>query len=186
MTSTTTPEAGDLILGLDPGIGTTGFGLVRRLPGAKVELVGGGVIRTQVGAPDPERLATLYGDLVEVLDQHRPDVVAVEKIFFKKNITTAILVSQARGVLLLAAGQRSLPVFEYSPVEVKSAVAGYGNAPKGQMQEMVRRVLGLGDRPRPDDLADALAVALCHSFRLGGARARTGASARVTAGGRNP
>ena len=163
---TGTGAGGRVILGLDPGLGTTGYGCLERLGPRRMRLLGAGVIRTRPGRADADRLVTLHDDLEAVLDRYRPDDVAVEKIYFKKNITTGIQVSQARGVLLLALGRRGLDVGEYSPVEIKSSVAGYGNAGKGQIQEMVRRILGLEEVPRPDDAADALAVALCHAFRL--------------------
>lgn len=155
----------DVVLGLDPGLGTTGFGVVRRLGPGRAALLGYGTIKTAPGTPDPDRLFELHRDMRALLDRYRPAEVAVEKIFFKKNQTTGIQVAQARGVLLLSLGERNLVPEEYSPVEVKAAVAGYGNAGKAQVQEMVRRLLKMDARPRPDDAADALAVALCRVFR---------------------
>jgi len=163
-----------VVLGVDPGIGTTGFGVVQRLGPTRATLLGYGVIRTPPRTPDPERLVTLYEDLGAVLDRYAPGEVAVEKIFFKKNITTGIQVSQARGVILLCMGERGLDVAEYSPVEIKSSVAGHGNAPKDQVQQMVRQSLSLDEVPRPDDAADALAVALCHTFRAAYTAPRAG------------
>ena len=161
------PGTPQIILGLAPGIGTTGFGVVERRGSRKFRFLSTGTITTKPRTPDPSRLVVLHRDMRELLERYEPDVVAIEKIFFSKNVTTGIQVSQARGVLLLAVGEKQLPLFEYSPVEIKASVAGYGDARKGQVQDMVKRLLDLPDRPRPDDAADALAVALCHGFRSG-------------------
>ena len=110
----------------------------------------------------PQRLVRVYDVIWELIRTHAPDVLAIEQLFFARNVTTALAVGQARGVVLLAAAQHGMPVFEYKPAEVKQAISGYGNADKGQMQEMVRILLGMDEIPRPDDAADALAVALCH------------------------
>lgn len=154
-----------VILGIDPGIGTTGYGALEGSTPYDLRFLGTGVIRTPIGRPDPERLGVLYEDIRTVLERYRPDFVAVEKVFFKKNITTAIQVAQARGVLLLAVGQRGLPVAEYSPVEIKASVGGWGKAGKPAIKLMVQRILKLPDLPSPDDAADALAIALTHAFR---------------------
>ncbi len=151
-----------LALGLDPGTATTGYGLVRQRPDGSLEAVGFGVITTPKDLPAPERLDLLYQELTQLLETHRPQTAAVEKLFFQKNISTAITVGQARGVLLLALAQNGLDVAEYTPNEVKQAVAGYGSADKRQVQEMVRVLLALPEIPRPDDAADALAIAICH------------------------
>ena len=151
-----------LALGIDPGTATTGYGLVRLTRDG--ELVAGqyGIISTPKDATASARLEMLYDQLKVLLKQHQPDTAAVEKLFFARNVTTAITVGQARGIVLLAAAKAGVPVVEYSPSEIKHAVAGYGKAGKTQMQEMVRIVLGLAAVPEPDDAADALAIALCH------------------------
>ena len=151
-----------LVLGIDPGTATTGFGLVRDLNDGSLEMVEYGTIQTPAGEPAHQRLATLYHRLNEILLLHRPDSVAVEKLFFQRNISTAIAVGQARGVILLAIAEAGLDVFEYTPNEVKQAVAGYGSAQKRQVQEMVRTLLVLSALPKPDDAADALAIAITH------------------------
>jgi crossover junction endodeoxyribonuclease RuvC len=151
-----------LALGIDPGTATTGYGLVRSHPDGSLEAVSFGVITTPKEMPAPERLDLLYQALNKILDQYSPETCAVEKLFFQKNVSTAIAVGQARGVLLLALAQKGLDVAEYTPNEVKQAVAGYGSAEKRQVQEMVRILLVLPEIPRPDDAADALAIAICH------------------------
>ena len=151
-----------LALGLDPGTATTGYGLVRIKPDGGLLSVKYGVISTPKNTPAAKRLVLLYDQLQEILLEHKPDTAAVEKLFFQKNVTTAISVGQARGVMLLALAQAGLESFEYTPNEIKQAVAGYGSAGKRQVQEMVRVLLVLDDIPRPDDAADALAVAITH------------------------
>jgi len=151
-----------LVLGIDPGTATTGYGLVRELPDGSIQAVEFGTILTPAGQPAPQRLALLYQRLREILLLHRPEGCAVEKLFFQRNVSTALAVGQARGVVLLAIAQSGLEVAEYSPNEVKQAISGYGSADKKQMQEMVRVLLDLDDIPRPDDAADALAVAITH------------------------
>lgn len=151
-----------LALGLDPGTATTGYGLVRLAPDGGLSAVEFGVISTPKDTPAPERLLTLYEQLQDLLHEHNPETVAVEKLFFQRNVTTALAVGQARGVMLLALARSGLEVFEYTPNEIKQAVAGYGSADKRQVQEMVRVLLTLDDIPRPDDAADALAVAITH------------------------
>ncbi len=151
-----------IALGLDPGTATTGYGLVRLHRDGSLEAVDFGVITTPKDLPAPERLDLLYRELLQLLETHRPQTAAVEKLFFQKNISTALGVGQARGVLLLALAQNGLDVAEYTPNEVKQAVAGYGSADKRQVQEMVRVLLTLPEIPRPDDAADALAIAICH------------------------
>ena len=150
-----------LAVGIDPGTAITGYGLVRD-DQDELSLVTYGVIETPAGIPLHERLLLLYQELTEVLVLHRPQSGAVEKLFFQRNVRTAMSVGQARGVAMLALAQAGLPVAEYSPMEVKQAVAGYGGADKNQVQQMVRALLNLEDIPRPDDAADALAVAICH------------------------
>lgn len=157
-----------LAIGIDPGTATTGYGLVRELRDGSLEAVDFGVITTPKNIPDAERLDLLYQQLSQILKQHKPETCGVEKLFFQKNISTAITVGQARGVILLALAQSGLDVAEYTPNEVKLAVAGYGSADKRQVQEMVRILLTLPQVPKPDDAADALAIAICHlhSYRL--------------------
>jgi crossover junction endodeoxyribonuclease RuvC len=150
------------VLGIDPGTATTGYGLVDEDDAGEARLVGYGVILTEAKTPMPERLLTLYRELSALLAEHRPDAVAVEELFFGRNVTTAVTVGQARGVVLLAAAQAGLPVSEYKPAQVKQALVGYGGADKAQIQEMVRIMLNLPEIPRPDDAADAVAVAICH------------------------
>lgn len=151
-----------LVLGIDPGIGTTGYGVVGEDARGDVALVTYGAIETPPGAPMPERLQRLYNELTAILREYQLDSVAVEQLFFGRNVTTAIMVGQARGVALLAAAQSGLSVYEYKPAEVKQALSGYGNADKRQMQEMVKLLLHLDHIPRPDDAADAVAIAVCH------------------------
>ena len=152
------------ILGIDPGIGICGFGLIEVSGRADAKALDFGVITTEIRAPLPSRLKELYESLQEVFDTTKPDVVSVEKLFFSKNITTGIAVAEARGLVLLVAEQKGLPVFEYTPNEIKKTLTGYGSAKKGQIQEMVRVHLGLKDKPKPDDAADALAAAITHSL----------------------
>jgi len=152
------------ILGIDPGIGICGFGLIETSTRAGARALDYGAVTTVVDAPLPSRLLELYNSLCEVLEQTKPEVMAVEKLFFSKNITTGIAVAEARGIVLLVAEQRGVPVYEYTPNEIKKCLTGYGAADKAQMQEMVRVHLGLDTKPRPDDAADALAVAITCGF----------------------
>jgi len=149
-------------MGVDPGTAITGYGIVE-YAGNRFALVECGCIRTMPGVPPAERLQALYGELVEIIKRHRPEHFAVEEIFFNKNTRTALTVGQARGVTVLAAAQSGLPVFEYTPLQVKQAVAGFGRAGKTQVQYMVKTILALPEVPAPDDVADALAVAICHA-----------------------
>jgi len=151
-----------IALGIDPGTAITGYGLVRETSQGDFVVVDFGVVQTEAGLPAAERLHLLYTQLMKIILLHQPDCGAVEKLFFQRNVTTALGVGQARGVALLAMAQRGMSVAEYTPMEVKQAVAGYGGADKNQVQQMVRALLNLDDIPRPDDAADALAVALCH------------------------
>ena len=152
------------ILGIDPGIGICGFGLIETSSRNGAKALDFGAVTTTVDAPLPSRLKELYDSLVEVFDQTKPEMVAVEKLFFSKNITTGIAVAEARGVVLLVAEQKGLPVYEYTPNEIKKCLTGYGSATKAQMQEMARVHLGLEKKPKPDDAADALAVAITCGF----------------------
>lgn len=152
------------ILGIDPGLGRCGFGLIETTSRVGARALDYGVVTTTVDAPLPSRLKELYDSLNEVLDETKPEIVAVEKLFFAKNITTGIAVAEARGVVLLVAEQRGVPVYEYTPNEIKKSLTGYGAANKTQMQEMVRMHLGLEKKPKPDDAADALAAAITCAF----------------------
>ncbi len=150
-----------LVLGIDPGLATTGYGLVREKDG-ELRAIAYGVITTSASLPLPRRLQRLYRELKALIETYRPRAGALETLFFGRNVRTAMTVGQARGVALLALADANLPVSEYTPLAVKQAVVGYGRADKRQVQEMVRALLGLEERPRPDDAADALAVAICH------------------------
>lgn len=151
-----------LALGIDPGTATTGFGLVRLERDGSLVAVKYGVILTPKEATAPERLVLLYDDLCGIINEYHPEVAAVEKLFFSRNVTTALAVGQARGVVMLCLEQAGIEAFEYTPNEVKQAVAGYGGAQKKQVQEMVRALLALENLPKPDDAADALAIAITH------------------------
>ncbi len=151
-----------LVIGIDPGTATTGYGIVKEEESGDLSLVDYGAILTPPDRPMAWRLLQLYRSLNELIDLHRPDSGAVEKLFFARNVRTALSVGQARGVALLALAQGEIPVSEYTPLEIKQAVAGYGNAEKLQVQQMVRVLLRLVEMPQPDDAADALAVAICH------------------------
>lgn len=151
-------------IGIDPGTAIMGWGIVEEAPGSKLRLVDFGALTTPAGMPHPERLVILYDGLRAVLEQHKPEDAAIEELFFGKNVNTAITVGQARGVALLALAQSHLPIREYKPMEIKQALSGYGGADKKQIQEMVRITLGLASVPRPDDAADALAIAICHTY----------------------
>lgn len=150
-----------ITLGIDPGTARLGYGLIRG--GLQPKLIDAGVIETWPDEPMPQRLVTLYDSVRELIEEFHPDALAIERLLFAQNVTTAIPVGQARGVVILAAAQSDIPVAEYAPSEIKFAIAGYGKADKIQMQEMVRMILNLAEVPRPDDAADALAVAICHA-----------------------
>ncbi len=152
------------VLGIDPGSGIIGFGLVTK--GANPKMSDAGVIRTTIGNDTASRLVELYESLTELIEEFKPDVAAVEKLFFAQNVTTAMTVSQARGVILLCLAQAKIPIYEYTPLQIKMAMTGYGRATKAQIQEMVRVQLNLKKKPSPDDAADALAVALTHIATL--------------------
>lgn len=151
-----------LALGIDPGTATTGYGLVRLMPDGELVAVSYGIISTPKEASAPARLEMLFDDLNKLLKEHKPDTAAVEKLFFSRNVTTAIAVGQARGVIMLCLQKAGIEPLEYTPNEVKQAVAGYGSADKRQVQEMVRALLQLEKIPKPDDAADALAIAITH------------------------
>jgi crossover junction endodeoxyribonuclease RuvC len=152
-----------IIMGIDPGTATTGWGLIevsRKPP----TFVATGIISTPKTATESARLAMIYKDMVTLLKKYKPDIVAVERIFFNTNVTTALTVGQARGVVLLSIEEYKVPVFSYTPLQVKMALTGYGRADKKQVQKMIQTILKLDQIPKPDDAADALAVALTHSF----------------------
>ena len=149
-----------IALGFDPGTARLGYGVIASDPDPRA--IDYGIIATDARLPMAQRLVEIHEAVTELIQVFRPDAVAVERLFFAQNVTTAMTVGQARGVILLAAAQRGLPVAEYAPSEVKQAVVGYGKADKRQIQEMVRIMLGLETVPRPDDAADALAIAICH------------------------
>jgi len=155
-----------LVLGLDPGIAITGYGLVRESPAGDLTCIEYGTVTTPAGEPTPSRLLSIDRDLGALIARYKPDVVAVEELFFSRNVTTALTVGQARGVAILSAARAGVPVREYKPMEVKQAVTGYGRAPKTQVQEMVRLLLNLDHIPQPDDAADAVAVAVCHVYNV--------------------
>jgi crossover junction endodeoxyribonuclease RuvC len=150
-------------LGIDPGTAIMGWGIVDTADGG-LRLVDYGALTTPAGMAQAERLVQLYEGLRALIRTHRPAAAAIEELFFGKNVTTAVSVGQARGIALLALAQAGVPIHEYKPLAVKQAVAGYGGADKKQMQEMVRLTLGLDRIPRPDDAADALAIAICHAY----------------------
>ena len=151
-----------VILGFDPGLATLGFGVIST-DGHKHKMIEYGVISTPAGMPAPVRLRNIYTDVQRVIDRFRPDAIAVEELFFNNNIKTAISVAQARGVLLAAASMKTDQLYEYTPLQIKQAVVGYGRADKHQVQQMVTYFLGLDKIPKPDDAADGLAAAICHA-----------------------
>jgi len=150
------------ILGIDPGIAIVGFGVID-CQGSRLQMVQYGAVNTAAGLPLATRLVQIERDIEELIDLFEPDEIAVEELFFTKNITTGIAVAHGRGVILCAAEKKGIPIYEYTPMQVKQAVVGYGLAEKRQVMDMVRRLLKLKAVPRPDDAADALAIALCHA-----------------------
>lgn len=150
------------ILGIDPGTAITGFGVID-YEGGTFKFVDAGVIRTPKEQPMNERLSTVYDEMHELLEEFKPDVMSIELLFFARNVTTAMTVGQSRGIVILAATQEKVPVFEYTPMQVKQAVTGYGKADKKQIQEMVKKLLKLDQIPKPDDAADGLAIAITHA-----------------------
>lgn len=151
-----------LVLGIDPGSAITGYGLVREV-GNKLTALDYGCIRTSADKPMELRLKKIYNELTGIINEHNPDSMAVEELFFNKNVRTALQVGQARGAILVAGAVGNLQVHEYTPLQVKQAVVGFGRADKAQVQFMVKTILGLPDIPKPDDVADALAIAICHT-----------------------
>jgi crossover junction endodeoxyribonuclease RuvC len=151
------------IIGIDPGTGILGFGVID-VVGTKITMVDAGVITTPPHTPHDERLEDIYDGLTEIVKNTKPDAYSVEKLFFTKNVTTAMTVAEARGVALLVARQHKIPIADYTPPQIKQTITGYGKADKKQVQEMVRLQLGLKEVPKPDDCADALAAAITHAF----------------------
>ena len=151
-----------IILGIDPGIATVGFGVIES-KGAECRLIRCGVITTSAGLRLSVRLSHIYHDMTALIDTFRPDAIAIEELFFNTNLKTGISVAHGRGVLILAGEESGVPMFEYTPLQIKQAITGYGRAGKKQMMEMVKRLLGLNDFAKPDDASDALAIAMCHA-----------------------
>lgn len=160
-----------VILGIDPGYAIVGFGLVSSENGV-VTAMRCGAINTEAGTPMPGRLLQIARDLDGLLDAYHPDALSIEELFFNTNVTTGIGVAQARGVILMTAEKHGVPIYEYTPSQVKQSVVGYGKAEKRQVMDMTRRLLHLAKLPRPDDAADALALALCHARASGSALSR--------------
>jgi len=153
------------ILGVDPGYAIVGFGVLD-YDGMRFEPVEYGAVLTEAGTPFPERLKAIYEDIEFIFDKFKPDCMAIERLYFTTNQKTAIDVAQARGVTVLSAARRAVPVSEYTPLQVKMSVTGYGKAEKKQVMEMTRQLLGLAQIPKPDDAADALAIAICHGHSV--------------------
>lgn len=156
-----------IILGIDPGFAITGYGILR-YEGNRFTVIDYGAVTTPAGQEFPTRLLKIFIGLEALIEKYKPDAVAVEELFFSRNTTTALHVGHGRGVAILAGAKAGLPVFEYTPLQVKQAVVGYGRAQKSQIQQMVKAILNLPEIPKPDDVADALAVAICHahSYRV--------------------
>jgi len=152
------------IIGIDPGTGIMGFGVINFAKGQKPKMIDAGVIITPAHTPLDERLVDIFDSLNEIIKETKPDCMSIEKLFFAQNVTTAISVSHARGVAMLAGAKAGLPIYEYTPLQIKQTLTGYGRADKKQIQEMVRIHLGLKDAPKPDDCADALAAAITHDM----------------------
>ena len=149
------------VIGIDPGLATVGFGVIRTENG-NITPISYGCIRTSADKQTSERLLEIFNEITSLFEKYKPEVIAVEKLFFSKNVTNGLSVSEARGVIFLAAQQRNIPIFEYTPNQVKQAITGSGRADKKQVQEMIKRLLGLDEIPKPDDAADGLSIALCH------------------------
>lgn len=152
-----------IIMGIDPGLAIVGYGIIEKI-GSKIKMIEYGSIQTDSKLSNPQRLDIIFQEINNIIKDFNPQEVAYEKLFHEKNSKTVITVSQARGVEILASKINNLDIFEYTPLQVKTAITGYGRANKKQMQESVRRILNLKDIPKPDDAADALAIAICHSF----------------------
>lgn len=150
------------IIGIDPGYAITGFGVIEYV-GNHFKLIEAGAIETKKGVPFPNRLEKIYDDMMFLIKKHKPDAIAVEELFFNTNTTTAIGVAQGRGMVLVAAAKTCTPIYEYTPLQVKQAVVGYGRAEKKQVQMMVQRILNIEKIPKLDDTTDAMAIAMCHA-----------------------
>ncbi len=150
-----------IVIGIDPGLATIGFGVIRAENGI-INPVSYGCIRTSSDMQTPERLLEIYNEIRSLFEKYPPAVIAVEKLFFNRNVTNAMSVSEARGIIFLAAAQKNIPVVEYTPNQIKKAITGSGSADKKQMQDMIRRLLNLEEVPESDDAADGLSIALCH------------------------
>lgn len=151
-----------IILGIDPGLAIMGYGLIEENAG-RMKMLDYGAVYTEAGVPLPERLNSIFDGMTELIERVRPEAIAFEELFFSKNVKTALAVGQARGVAMAAAFKKSCALYEYTPLQVKQAITGYGRAEKQQMQSMVKILLNLREIPRPDDAADALALAICHA-----------------------
>lgn len=151
-----------IILGIDPGVAIVGYGVIEYKNG-RMRPIDFGKVTSPAGMDLPKRLKMVYDGITQLIEMHHPDVVAVEELFFNTNVTTAIAVGHARGVILLAAANSNTKIYEYTPLQIKQAVVGYGRADKNQVQQMVKMFLKLSEVPKPDDTADALAVAICHA-----------------------
>lgn len=154
-----------IILGIDPGIAITGYGVIE-CKGNSFKAIDYGIINTEANTPFPERLKILYNEMIKIINKYDPEDFAIEELFFNKNVKTAIKVGQARGVEILAGVNSNLSIYEYTPLQVKQGVVGYGRADKKQVQDMVKLLLSLKQIPKPDDAADALAIAICHGQSL--------------------
>ena len=150
-----------IVIGIDPGLATVGFGVIKAEK-EKVTPISYGCIRTSPDKQTPQRLLEIYNEITSLFEKYKPEVIAVEKLFFSKNVTNGLSVSEARGVIFLAAEQQNISIFEYTPNQVKQAITGSGRADKKQVQDMIKRLLGLDKIPEPDDAADGLSIALCH------------------------
>lgn len=170
------------IIGIDPGYAIVGYGVLD-YDKARFSVVNYGAVTTQAGTSFDQRLMEIYNDMCTVLDMFKPDCMSIEKLYFTNNKTTGIDVAQARGIILLSAVQRGIEIYEYTPLQVKQAVVGYGRAEKHQVQEMVKNILGLKEVPKPDDTADAVALAICHGHSSGSSLSRLIAKAEEKSGG---
>ena len=152
-----------VILGIDPGLATVGYGVINFTDNSNIELIDCGIISTEATTPFTERLKQISDGVIELIDTFKPEAIAFEELFFNKNVKTALQVAHARGVALLAAYSRTTELYEYTPLQVKQAVVGYGRADKNQVQQMVKMMCNLSEVPKPDDAADAVAIAICHA-----------------------
>ena len=150
------------ILGIDPGFAITGYSIIDYI-GNKFNLIDSGAVTTKAGEPFPERLSKLYTDINLIIDQYKPEAISVEELFFNNNVKTAINVAQARGIILVAGCQKNIPTYEYTPLQIKQAVVGYGRADKIQVQKMVKTILNVEILPKLDDITDSMAIAICHA-----------------------